>query len=175
MPDTAGFVASLRNHPKSPVAAWVTIAVVCVAGFEGFAAKPSVDTVGTGRPITWCYGRTGADGPIPAMTMVFTKAQCQDELGQDLQKYDAMVHACITVPMSPHQEAAFVSFVYNGGQGWLCNPHKKTYAPVAKDFNAGHLQAACDAMLGYNHAQGKVLLGLTRRRQAERAMCLEAT
>src|SRR5277367_5114499 len=80
-------------------AAWVTLAVTIVASFEGFASRPYIDKVGTGRPITWCYGKTKADGPVPPMTMVFTKAQCLDELGKDLQNYDTMVHSCIIAPI----------------------------------------------------------------------------
>lgn len=153
-------------------AAWVTLAVTIVAGFEGFASKPYVDRVGTGHPITWCYGETKADGPVPPMSMTFTKQQCLDQLGQSLQKYDDMVHACIHVSLPPHREAALVSFTYNLGQGALCK------GAVAAGINAGDLTGTkqhprgCNAMLAYNHANGRVLAGLTTRRKQERALCL---
>lgn len=186
MPTISGFfssvgasvVAAHQNNPVKATASWALVAAIAVplvANFEGYAKKPYVDTVGTGHPITWCYGRTKADGPVPPMTMTFTKAKCQDELGEDLQKYDAMVHKCITAPMSPHQEAAFVSFVYNGGQGWLCNPAKHTYNTVAKNFNAGNVDAACNAMLAYDRGDGKVLAGLVTRRKQEAALCRMTT
>jgi lysozyme len=147
-------------------AAWIAIAAVFVAGYEGFAARPYVDTIGTGRPTTWCYGRTSADSPEPPMTMVFTKDACLSALGEDLDKYDKMVHKCIKVPLPPNREAALVSFEYNVGQRALC------HSSVARYINAGNIRAGCRAMLQFNHAAGKTLAGLTRRRHAEMKLCL---
>ena len=38
---------------------------------------------------------------------------------------------------------------------------------------AGDLPGACDALLMWNKAGGKVVKGLTKRREAERALCLD--
>lgn len=148
------------------VAAAIALAIPLVAAFEGFSARPYVDRVGTGQPETWCYGATKADGPPPPYSKVFTKEECQAQLGHDLLKYDAMVHSCIKVPLPPHREAALVSFTYNVGQGALC------HGAVAKQLNAGNVVAGCNALLAYNHAAGRVLAGLTSRRQKERQLCL---
>lgn len=148
-------------------AAWALIATTFVAGWEGFASKPYTDWIGTGHPVTWCYGETKADGPVPPMDTVFTKEECTAELQQKLTtKYDPAVRACIHVPLPPHREAALVSFAYNLGPAALCN------GPVARYLNAGNVTAACNAMLAYNHAGGRVVAGLTNRRQAERKLCL---
>ena len=152
-------------HPGK-AGAWVALAVALVGGFEGLSLKPYVDKIGTGQPITWCYGETKADGPVPPFTKVFTKEECQSDLGRDLLKYDAMVHSCIKVPLPPHREAALVSFTYNLGQGALCR------GPVARNLNRGLVSAGCSAMLAYNHAGGKTVPGLTRRRQAEYKLCM---
>lgn len=156
------------NVTKTAVrtAAWVAIAVALVGPFEGLALRPYVDRVGTGHPITWCYGATGSDHKIPKMGTTFTKQECDDLLGIDLQKYDAYVRSCIHVPLPPHREAALVSFVYNLGPGALCN------GPVGRNINAGNVTAGCNAILAYDHANGQRLAGLTRRRQTERALCL---
>lgn len=167
------------THPTAPnkvspakvavgTAAWLTIAVTCVAGFEGFAAKPYVDRVGTEHPVTWCYGETVADthGKAPPLTATFTKAQCQQYLAADLQKYDAGVKSCIHVPLPPHREAALVSFAYNLGVATLCR------SSVSRYLNAGNIVAGCHAMLPFDHASGRTVAGLTRRRQAEEQMCL---
>ena len=156
--------ATPRNQGRA--AAWLPIAATLVAAWEGFAPKPYVDWIGTGHTVTWCYGRTSADSPEPPMTMVFTKTQCLSALGEDLQKYDDMVHSCIKVPLPPAREAALVSFVYNLGERPLCS------GPVSRGINAGNIQAGCKAMLRYDHAAGKTLKGLTRRREAEMKMCL---
>jgi len=166
-----------RVHPAAKAAGGAAIAIAIalpvVAGFEGYASKPYVDRIGTGQPITWCYGETKADGPVPPLSKVFTKEECTKELEADLTtKYDPLVRKCVHVAMPPHREAALVSFVYNLGQGALCNPARGTYTAVASNLNAGNVAAGCRAMLAYNHAGGRVVAGLTRRRQAEYAICM---
>jgi lysozyme len=161
-------------HPAVKVAgagvtagAAIAIAALFIAPFEGYASRPYVDSVGTGQPITWCYGRTAADGRVPPLSQVFTKQECTAQLEEDLtKKYDPEVRRCIHVPLPPHREAALVSFVYNLGSGALCN------GPVSRYLNAGNVTAGCNAILAYDHAAGRRLPGLTRRRQAERQLCL---
>ena len=113
------------------------------------------------------YGETKADGPVPSMNKTFTKAECETILQQSLtNKYDPEVRKCIHVPMPPHREAAILSFTFNLGAGPICN------GPVGRYLNAGNVPAACNAMLAYDHAGGVRVVGLTRRRQAERELCL---
>jgi lysozyme len=45
---------------------------------------------------------------------------------------------------------------------------------VARYLNAGNVRAGCNAILAYDHAGGRVLPGLTRRRAAEKALCLRS-
>src|SRR5271170_2472255 len=93
----------------------IAIAAAFIAPFEVYAIKPYVDTVGTGHPITWCYGETHADGPIPPMGTIFTKAECTAELQESLtKKYYPYVQRCAP-GQPPHRTAALVSFVYNLG------------------------------------------------------------
>ena len=148
-----------RNAGRA--AAWLTIAVTLVAGFEGYSGHVYRDAVGVK---TICYGQTAADNAD--FSKVYTKAECEQMLGVDLQKYDSMVHSCIKGSLPPHREAALVSFVYNLGQHALCS------GAVARNINNGNIQAGCRAMLQYDHAGGKTLAGLTRRRQAEYQLCL---
>lgn len=151
---------------------WIAIAVALVGGFEGLSLKPYVDHVGTGHPETWCYGATAADGtPPPPYSKVFTKQECDTELGKNLVKYDAMVRKCIkpeVLDEHPHREAALVSFVFNLGPGALC------HSSVGRNLNAGNIVAGCNSMLAYDHADGRRLAGLTRRRQEEAALCKRA-
>jgi lysozyme len=143
------------------IAAALAIAIPFVAAFEGYYPRVYRDPVGVK---TICYGQTAADGAN--FSKVYTKAECEAMLGKDLARYDAMVRKCIPKVQPPHREAALISFVYNLGQGALC------HSAVARHINAGNITAGCNAMLAYNHAGGRVLSGLTRRRQAERALCL---
>ena len=159
------FLRRANNHPAIDTApkkaTWLVIAVVFVAGFEGYYGRAYKDPVGV---LTICYGQTGADGAN--FSKVYSEAECRQMLGTDLQRYDAMVHSCIRVQLPPHREAALVSFVYNLGQGALCR------GMVARQLNAGNVVAGCHAILAYDHAGGHVLAGLTRRRQAEQKLCL---
>ena len=149
------------------VAAAIVIAVAFIGPWEGYAAKPYVDRVGTGYPITWCYGETKSDGPVPPLSTIFTKEECTKELEHSLStRYAPAVDRCIHVTLPPHRKAALVSAAYNLGPSAVCN------GPIARYINAGNVVAGCNALLAYDHAAGRRLPGLTRRRQAERAMCL---
>jgi lysozyme len=44
-----------------------------------------------------------------------------------------------------------------------------------RELNAKHYRAAADQFLKWDHAGGRVLLGLTRRRQTERLLFLSGT
>ena len=142
--------------------AWLVIATPIVAQYEGYSGKPYRDSVGV---LTICYGATAADHVD--FSKIYTKAECEQMLGKDLQKYEAQIRPCIpkidTFP--PHRLAALVSFAYNLGPHALCGP-------VGKYLNAGNVAAGCRSMLAYNHAGGRVLAGLTARRQSEYKLCL---
>lgn len=162
------------KHPATKAAGGVTatataiaLAVALIAPFEGYAKKPYVDWVGTGHPITWCYGQTKGDGyPVPPMNQTFTEAECRDMLDKSIAaKYEPYIAKCIHVALPPHRHAAILSFIYNLGPGALCN------GPVGRYLNAGNVAAACNSMLAYDHAAGRRLAGLTRRRQAEATWC----
>ena len=160
-------MAPIRNHSLSPVAAWVVIAVSVISVFEGFSSHVYRDAVGVP---TICYGATAADHVD--LTKTYTKAQCQAILATDIPKYDAQVKSCLLpavyAALPPHRHAALVSFTYNVGGGAFCK------SAVARDLNVGDVAGGCDALLLYNHAGGRVLAGLTTRRQEERTLCLRS-
>ena len=69
---------------------WLAIATPFVGGFEGYSGKPYRDSVGV---LTICYGATAADHVDFSKT--YTKAECEQMLGTDLQKYEAQIRPCI--------------------------------------------------------------------------------
>jgi lysozyme len=152
---------------KTKLGLALAIAIPLVAGFEGLFTKAYKDPVGV---TTICYGITNHDRPV-RMGDTYTKAECQKMLGEDLVKYDAQMRKCINPAvvekMGPNRRAAMISFVYNVGQGNLCKSN------VARLMNAGQTQAACNALLQWNRAGGRVLKGLQNRRAAERIYCLK--
>lgn len=141
---------------------FIALTVSMLVGFEGMAPKGYHDHIDPPGVNTVCYGHI-EDVRIGDK---YSLVGCQEMLAEDLPRYDAMVAKCVHVPMPPHRHAAILSFTYNVGGGALCK------SSVARELNAGHVKAACDALLLYTRANGKVLQGLKNRRVAERAACL---
>jgi GH24 family phage-related lysozyme (muramidase) len=106
----------------------------------------------------WTIGY-GHYGPDVARDAVITYAQAEAYLRSDLEKFEKAVDALGTWTQS--QFDALVSFAYNCGSG-----------NVKRLCKGRTPQQIADAMLLYNKAGGKVLAGLTRRRQEERALFL---
>lgn len=108
------------------------------------------------------YGHTGdvKEGDT------ITKAEAGDLLDKDLEKFRSGVNRCVKVPLNENQFGALVSFAYNVGIGSLQS------STLLKLLNAGDYDAAADQFPRWNKSGGKVLTGLTRRREAERAVFL---
>jgi len=67
--------------------------------------------------------------------------------------------------MSPHQQAALMSFSYNVGEGFY---GKKGFESITKSLShPDNWKDVPGALAKYNKSQGKVLPGLTTRRKAE--------
>lgn len=112
---------------------------------------------------------TICDGVIAGVTpgMVETKAGCEARRDAELVKHAEPVLACTPgLRDHPRQLAAAISLTYNIGTRGYCE------STVARRFNARQWRAACDAFLMWNKAGGKVVRGLTNRREAERRLCL---
>lgn len=148
-------------------AAMVAIVVPLLTVLEGYMPVAKHDPIDPPGVITYCFGRTNYDDKTLKAGRRATKAECQELLKDDLPKYEAQVDRCIHVPMGPKRYAAVLSFTYNLGGGALCKSR------VARELNAGHPKAGCDAMMNYTRANGRTLQGLVNRRQAEHKLCLE--
>lgn len=127
-----------------------------IKSFEGYVLKVYLDPV----LIPTCgYGHTA--GLTAAMVgQPITQAQADAFLKQDLEKFEAAVNS-LGLDLNQNQFDALVSFAYNCGAGNLRNLVK-----------GRSMQQIADTMLAYNKAKGKVLAGLVRRRQEERALFL---
>jgi len=89
-------------------------------------------------------------------------------LGQDVGVFESEMRRCIgDVPLYQHEWDAYVSLAYNIGYGGFCKSSiVKSLKQKPPDY-AG----ACEAILLWNKAGGKVLPGLVKRRQAEYQQC----
>lgn len=137
-----------------------------IKSFEGcvlHAYKDSVDVLTIG------YGHTSMAGaPKVVAGMTITQAQAESILKNDLGKYEDGVESLVRVALNENQFSALTSFCFNLGVGSL-----KT-STLLKKLNAKDYKGAADEFLRWNKAGGKVLAGLTRRRQAERELFLKA-
>lgn len=86
-----------------------------------------------------------------------------------LAGYDAAAMACLDPPrpITDNMHKAFISVSYNICVHGFCN------STMARRVNAGNFRGACDALLAWNRAGGRVIKGLDNRRRAERKLCLE--
>lgn len=132
--------------------------------FEGLRREAYKDSVGIW---TIGYGHTAAAGlPKPVPGMRVTEVEAEAILAVDLGKYEAAVEAALRQEPSQNQFDAMVSLCFNIGPGNF------TRSSVVRAFNAGDEKAAARAFLAWNRAGGRVLAGLTRRREAEKRLFL---
>lgn len=156
-----------RVKKSAQVAALVTTVFVGVEGLKLYAYP---DPATKGYPWTACVGETRlADGSPIRPGMTFTLEQCKAMLINRADEFATRLEQCVpsAVDMPAPRYVAHLSLAYNIGPGAYCK------SSVARLQNAGHVRASCDAFLKWNRAAGLVMRGLTKRREHERAMCLE--
>lgn len=131
-----------------------------IEAFEGKFLHTYDDGTGV---LTIGYGHTTAAGPPKVFRgQTITEADCDAILASDLSAVEKNVERCIKVPMSQAQFDALVSFDFNTGS--------LQKSSIDDKINAGQSAAAMATLLQYDHAGGKQMAGLTRRRQAEKLM-----
>ena len=107
----------------------------------------------------WTIGYGHIKGVTPES--VITQEQAEQMLVEELNEYEGYINNMVTVPLSQNQFDALVSWVYNLGGGNL------KASTLLKVVNSGEFNGVPEQIMRWNKAGGKVLEGLTRRRQAE--------
>ena len=119
-----------------------------------------------------------------------TDAECEQLLAKELSKYNTQMKKNVRVPLSPHEEIAYTSFVWNVGVGAWNN------STLLKKLNANDRVGACNEILKWNKGtfsrqaslqqakNGEIctpkpngtfsctIKGLTNRRKVEHQVCL---
>lgn len=132
--------------------------------WEGLRLTAYKDIVGVW---TIGYGHTAAAGaPAPKAGMKITEKEAHDILVRDLAQYEKAVTKALSIVPSANQFAAMVSLCYNIG------PANFAKSSVVRLLNVGKPREAADAFLLWNKAGGKVIKGLTARREDERKLFL---
>lgn len=135
-------------------------ALVAIATFEGFRDRAYDDGVGVQ---TIGYGTT--EGVKPGDRITPDRALIR--LLGDADRMQRELRACIgDVPMYQHEWDSVTSWAYNVGTGAACK------SSLVRKLKAGDYPGACAELLRWDRAGGKVLPGLTKRRQAEYQQCM---
>ena len=132
-----------------------------IKSFEGlrldsYRCPAGVATIG--------YGSTGPHVRIP---MTITPGEAERLLQKDIARFETGVTAMVSgVPTSENEFSAMVSLAFNIGLGAFAT------STLLKRHKAGNKIGAANAFLMWNRAGKRVLPGLIRRREAERALYL---
>jgi len=124
--------------------------------FEGVKLVAYQDQVGR-----WTIGYGHTLGVKPGDTC--TQEQADQWLQQDMAWAVNCVNALVTVPLTQGQFDALVDFSFNLGYGSL------QHSTLLQLVNQGKFSEAANEFEKWDHAGGKVVAGLLRRRDAEKA------
>lgn len=123
---------------------------------DSYLCPAKIPTVG--------YGHTGPDVYIP---MTITPGMAERLLLEDLERFETGVSRMIEgAKTSDNQFSAMVCLAYNIGLGAFSG------STVLKRHKLSNYRGAADAFLLWVRGGGRVLPGLQKRREAERALYL---
>jgi lysozyme len=112
----------------------------------------------------WTLGWGHTLGVVPYQTC--SQEDADIWFVQDVQTAVNAVSRTTDVPLTQEQFDALVSLTFNIGQG------SEAHSTLLALVNQRNFAAAADQFLVWNHTNGVVNAGLTRRRKAERALFL---
>lgn len=139
------------------------VAITLVGGFEGVRTVAYYDPP---KVATICYGETRGVKIGDTATL----EECKAMLRASLDRFSTAIDKCLPPDLPDQTYVAFLSAAYNIGDAAFCGSSMARRATY-------DLEGACDALLAWDKttlAGVKVRLpGLTKRRQEERALCLE--
>lgn len=142
----------------------VGLTLAVIVPHEGKRNKAYKDPVGV---TTICFGHT----KTAQMGQTKTDQECYELLVEDLKETSKALDY-VTVPLTPHLEAALRSFIFNVGSSAFRN------STLLKKLNKKDYQGACDELQKWIKATDRrtntlvVLPGLVKRRANERDMCM---
>ena len=137
-----------------------------IKDFEGFSSRPYLCPAGVP---TIGYGSTYYEGGrhVTMDDRTVTEERATAILAHQVDDiYGAAVNRYVTRHLTQGQFDALASFAYNLGSGNLKS------STLLKKVNQKKDASAAKQFLRWNRAGGKVLKGLTRRREAERKLYL---
>jgi lysozyme len=135
-----------------------------IKGFESLRLVGYLPTPNDVPTIGW--GSTAIFNRKVKLNETITIEQAQEQLEKDLTIFEDTIIAKVKVQLNQNQFDALVSFVYNiGGTNF-------SSSTLLKLLNQKKYEDAALQFLRWNKQAGKVLNGLTKRRQAEKDLFL---
>jgi lysozyme len=117
-----------------------------------------------GGVLTYCTGAT----EDAQWGKTYSPAECAAQLDRDLERHAAGIAKCVNMDrLTDGQRVAFVDAAFNIGVPAFCG------SSMVRKTNSGDMRGACDALLLWNRVGGREVVGLTKRRQRERELCLK--
>ena len=98
--------------------------------------------------------------------MKITAGQAESLLRKDIAWVEKAVNTLVVVPLTQNQFDALASFVFNVGEGAFSS------STLLRLLNSGDYEGAANQFLRWNKQKGRVLNGLTKRREEERKLFL---
>lgn len=133
--------------------------MVGLAMEEDFVGRAYQDIVGV-----WTIGFGTTEGVKPGDTI--TPVQALQRKLADVQKFEGALKQCVKVELHQHEYDAFLSLAYNIGPAAFCK------STLVRKLNAGDYPGACNEILRWNKAGGRVVQGLASRREREFKQCM---
>lgn len=127
-----------------------------IKGFEGFRSHAYTDVAGIA---TIGYGHRIV--PPESFPNGVTEPQAAAILARDVSGVERAVNELVKVALSQGQYDALVDFCFNLGVGRLAG------STLLRALNAGRYEVAAEQLLLWDHAGGKINLGLKARREAD--------
>lgn len=137
-----------------------TIAIGTITHYEGFRSDAYLDVVGVP---TIGYGSTK---DVKLGDRIDEKGARSRLIKEVIDTYGQAVKNCVKVPLHQSEYDSFVSLTYNIGPTAFCK------STLVKKVNKEDYIGACKEILRWRKAEGKVLKGLIKRREAEYQLCI---
>lgn len=136
------------------------LGLLAITQYEGFKQEAYLDVVGVP---TIGYGSTKG---VKLGDKIDEKVARRRLIQEVKDKYGEAIKSCIKVPLHQREYDSYISLSYNIGTTAFCS------STLVKKLNQEDYLGACKQLLRWNRAKGKVVKGLTNRRQQEYKMCI---
>lgn len=131
--------------------------------FEGLRLK-AYKVLESEKYYTIGWGHYGSDVKFG---QTISRQKADDLFDKDIDRFQKAVNMFVKVDINQNQYDALVSFAYNVGTGALQT------STLLEKLNKGDYEGASKEFARWNKSGGKVLAGLTKRREKERQLFMK--